>query len=194
MRGLWTVKRPTMSGNLATSMARVFEADPAGLLAAVRRGDAAAQGEFFEQHKQSVANQILRMTGEPAWVDELVREVFIAVFGRREPLGGHAGVHTWLHRITTDKVRGAWNARPRGGPLDGRAPSDETAQGKLNSFYRALGDLPPKYRDAFVCRALEDMSLQQASDELGVPISTVSYRARRAEELLCEALGMKGLV
>jgi RNA polymerase sigma-70 factor (ECF subfamily) len=36
------------------------------------------------------------------------------------------------------------------------------------------------------------MSLQEASEALDIPISTVSYRARRAEDLLCEALGIPG--
>ena len=52
----------------------------------------------------------------------------------------------------------------------------------------ALGKLPDKLREAFTARAIEGMSLIEASAALGIPISTVSYRTRRAEQLLCAAL------
>jgi RNA polymerase sigma-70 factor (ECF subfamily) len=34
------------------------------------------------------------------------------------------------------------------------------------------------------------MSLKEASAVLNAPVSTVSYRTRRAEKLLCQALGV----
>jgi RNA polymerase sigma-70 factor, ECF subfamily len=52
--------------------------------------------------------------------------------------------------------------------------------------------LSAKLREAFVVRVIEGMSLHEASEVLGVPISTVSYRTRRAEELLCKALDIPG--
>jgi RNA polymerase sigma-70 factor (ECF subfamily) len=55
-------------------------------------------------------------------------------------------------------------------------------------LYAALGGLPAKLREAFVARVIEGMSLQEAGEALEVPISTVSYRTRRAEDLLCAAL------
>ncbi|MDC0672406.1 hypothetical protein [Nannocystis radixulma] len=45
-------------------------------------------------------------------------------------------------------------------------------------------------REAFVARALEGMELREASAALQVPISTVSWRTRRAEAMLCESLGL----
>ena len=41
-------------------------------------------------------------------------------------------------------------------------------------------------------RVLEGMTLKEASTALGVGISTLSYRTRKAEQLLCEALGIPG--
>ncbi len=183
-------------------MAATLDADPIALLAAVRRGDAAAQAEFFESHKDAVARQIMRMTGDAGWVDDLVQEVFIAAFSRLGSFRGDAAVGTWLHRITVNKVRNAWDSRRRRLARESEAvrpevsehdaPDDEVAAAEqLRQFYAALGELPGKYRDAFVCRVIEELPLEDASAELGVPISTVSYRARRAEALLAKALGLE---
>ena len=69
-------------------------------------------------------------------------------------------------------------------------PQEAPARQQRDRLYRALGELPDKLREAFVARAIEGMNLQEASAALGVPISTVSYRTRRAEKLLCDALGI----
>ena len=55
-------------------------------------------------------------------------------------------------------------------------------------LYTALATLPDKLREAFVARAIEGLSLLEAAAILGAPISTISYRTRRAEQLLCAAL------
>ena len=184
-------------------MVATLDADPIALLAGVRRGDAAAQAEFFERHKDAVARQIMRMTGDAGWVDDLVQEVFIAAFSRLDSFRGEAAVGTWLHRITVNKVRNAWDSRRRRLARESEAvrpdvseqgaPDDEIAASQqLRHFYEVLSGLPSKFRDAFVCRVIEELSLEDSSAALGVPISTVSYRARRGEALIAEAMGLEG--
>lgn len=190
-----------MFGTLTWPMASTLEADPAALVDAVRRGDSAAQAEFFERHKDAVARQVMRMTGDASWVDDLVQEVFISAFSRLESFRGDASLETWLHRITMNKVRNAWDSRRRRMAREAKviqpeatehdAPDDGVAASEqLERFYEALSGLPPKYRDAFVCRVIEELSLEDTSAALEIPISTASYRARRAEALLSAALGL----
>jgi RNA polymerase sigma-70 factor (ECF subfamily) len=171
------------------------------VLAAARRGEASALAELFEAHRDRVARVVLRMTGDPTVVDDLVQEVFIAAFAAIREFRGDAQLDTWLHAIASNKVRNWWDSRRRREAREQRAgtlttsevssPEDEAAAAEhLRRFYAALGALPDKLREAFTARAIERMSLAEASTALGVPVSTVSYRTRRAEELLCEALGL----
>lgn len=191
-----------MFGTLSWPMASTLEADPAALVAAVRRGDTAAQAEFFDRHKDAVARQVMRMSGDAGWVDDMVQEVFIAAFSRLESFRGDASIETWLHRITMNKVRNAWDSRRRRMAREAKVVRPEATQHdapdegvaaseQLERFYMALAELPAKYRDAFVCRVIEELSLEETSAALDVPISTVSYRARRAEAMLTEALGLE---
>jgi RNA polymerase sigma-70 factor (ECF subfamily) len=182
---------------------RARDWDPRELLDRARRHDPVAQRALFELHKDRVAAQIQRMTGDPTAVDDLVQEVFIAAFSNLETFRGDSQLRTWLYRIATNKVRNWWDSDQRRRRRERRAseiPGDQpnTPQEDLEArehrerLYAAIGSLSTKLREAFVARVIEGMSLQEASETLEVPISTVSYRTRRAEDLLCEALGIPG--
>ncbi len=171
------------------------------LLQAAQRGDPAAQSRLFDLHHERVAQQILRMTGDPNAVDDLVQEVFISAFAALPRFRGDARLGTWLYTIAANKVRNWWDSnrrRKRREDVAARVPIApvETPEQQLESvrhrerLYEALGTLPHPLREAFVARAVESRSLQETSKLLGVPVSTVSYRTRRAEKLLCEALGI----
>ncbi len=182
-------------------MARTNDADDSAILAA-QRGDPAAQRALFSTHKDDVARQVQRMTGDASAVDDLVQEVFIAAFSALPGFRRDAQIETWLFRITVNKVRNWWDAKRRRQRREdrvARSPREPTATPEdevdttehRKRLYAALGELPDKYREAFTARAIENLSLQEASSRLGVPISTVSYRTRKAEERLCAMLGLE---
>jgi RNA polymerase sigma-70 factor, ECF subfamily len=182
-------------------MARTRDADESASLAAAQRGDRAAQSALFLAHKDDVARQVQRMTGDPGAVDDLVQEVFIAAFSALPGFRRDAQLDTWLYRITVNKVRNWWDAKRRrrrredrvaGSPQEPVAtPEDEVdVTQHRRRLYAALGELPDKYREAFTARAIDNLSLQEASARLGVPVSTVSYRTRKAEARLCAILGL----
>lgn len=170
-------------------------------ITAACRGDAAAQRMFFQRHSARVARQILRMTGDPAAVDDLTQEVFIAAFDALSRFRGASKVETWMYTIAANKVRNWWDANKRrrkreqrgtDGPREAPAtPEDEFVRSRhAKRLYAALGRLPAKYREAFIARGIEKLSLKDAAEALGVGSSTLLYRARRAEQLLCEELGI----
>jgi RNA polymerase sigma-70 factor (ECF subfamily) len=169
------------------------------LIERARRHDPAAQRLLFEMHKDRLAAQLQRMTGTPAAVDDLVQEVFVSAFRNLDNFRGDSQLGTWLYRIATNQARKWWDSDRRRRRRELRAserlpdasttPHEDLEQREHHErLYVALGSLPAKLREAFVARVIEGMSLQEASAALGLPISTVSYRTRRAEDLLCAAL------
>lgn len=175
--------------------------DEAELVARARRQDPVALRSLFELHKDRVSAQLQRMIGDTTAVDDLVQEVFISAFTNLHKFRGDSQMHTWLYRIAANKARNWWDSNRRRRRREHRAasaplPDPATPQDQLEHrehharLYAALGRLSPKLREAFVARVIEGLSLVEASAALGVPISTVSYRTRRAEALLCEALGV----
>lgn len=174
---------------------------PADCLAAAQQGDRDAQAAIFAEHRDRVARQLLRMVGDPAAVDDLVQEVFIAAFTALPGFRGEAALSTWLYTIAANKVRNWWDSQRRRRARELAQPqrphaSDDTPEDDMMAaqererLYAALGSLPHKLREAFVARAIEGMSLADAATALDAPVSTISYRTRRAEQRLCEALGI----
>jgi RNA polymerase sigma-70 factor (ECF subfamily) len=181
------------------------DADESDVLAAAQRGDRGAQATLFQRYRNRVAHQILRMCGDPAAVDDLVQEVFIAAFAALPRFRREARLSTWLYTIAINRVRNFWDAsrrrkrresvatREAGNVREGITDTPEedlAAQQQRELLYATLPTLPDKMREAFVARAIEGMSLIEASVALGAPVSTVSFRTRRAEQMLCEALGL----
>jgi RNA polymerase sigma-70 factor (ECF subfamily) len=177
------------------------DTDESSVLQAAQRGDRTAQAQLFTRYRDRVARQLLRMVGDPAAVDDLVQEVFIAAFSALPRFRGDAQLATWLYAIATNRTRNWWDSQRRRRrrediaanqpPEEPVSPeSDLEAQQQRERLYAALGNLPDKLREAFVARAIEGMNLIEASAALDAPISTVSYRTRRAEQMLCAALGI----
>jgi RNA polymerase sigma-70 factor (ECF subfamily) len=172
------------------------------LLSAAQLGDASAQALLYQEHRAFVARHVLRMTGDAHCVEDLVQEVFIAAFTALPGFRRHSCLQTWLYAIATNKVRNWWASTRRRNtreslvaasrppaPVD--TPEDDAlATDHRRQLYDALGRLPDKLREAFTLRAISGLDLREASEVLGVPISTVSYRTRRAEALLCAELGI----
>jgi RNA polymerase sigma factor (sigma-70 family) len=74
---------------------------------------AAAQGVLFHRYRERVARQVLRMCGDPAAVDDIVQDVFIAAFAALPRFRGDAQLGTWLYTIATNRVRNYWDAQRR---------------------------------------------------------------------------------
>lgn len=182
----------------------VLHGDLEVLIERARQGDPAAQRAIFDRHKDRVAAQIQRMTGDPTVVDDLLQDVFIAAFANLRGFRGDSQIRTWLYRIATNKVRNWWDSTRRRRRREHRAgelpiepatnpQEDLEIREHRERLYQALGELPAKLREAFVARVIEGLSLQDASEAFDVPVSTISYRTRRAEEVLCRALGLSRL-
>lgn len=180
---------------------RARAVDPRELIARARRHDPAAQRALVELHRDRVAAQLQRMTGAAAAVDDLVQDVFIAAFVRIDRFPSDRQLHTWLYGLANEVARAWWSRDRRRGRREQQAceqPDDmpETPHDQLERveqrerLYAALGSLPAKQREPFVALVIEGLSDQDVAEALGLPGVIASERKRRAEERLCQALGL----
>jgi RNA polymerase sigma-70 factor (ECF subfamily) len=179
---------------------RTTDPEDPTVVAAAQVGDRAAQAVIFAAYKQSVARWIVRMTRDGTSVDDLVQEVFIAAFAALPRFRGEAKLRSWLRSIATNHVRNWWDSQNRrqqrewtayllhGEEVDEPPDVELENRRQRERLCRALESLPHSLREAFVARTLAGMDLREASVALKVPLSTVSWRARRAEAMLCEFL------
>jgi len=166
------------------------------LIARLAGGDDTALRELFSRHASWLAAR-LRAVLPPADVEDVLQETFLAAWrGARayQPQGACGG---WLWSIA--RRQAALLLRRRGplpGPLvaDGAAygpslvDSAETATARAD-LERAVADLEPAEREVWQLMYVEDRSVAQAAELIGIPPGTVKSRAHRARRLLRAALG-----
>ncbi|MNP31100.1 ECF RNA polymerase sigma factor SigW [compost metagenome] len=77
-------------------------------------------------------------------------------------------------------------------PSDDRTPESELLISETKQIvYEAIEGLPVKYKSVMILRYLQDMSLQEISDVLGMPVTTIKTRVHRGREFLRKKLESK---
>ena len=179
------------------------------LVARIGRGDHAAFEALMRRYNGRlfrVARGILKDDGE---AEDAVQEAYLEAFRHIAEYRGDAQVSTWLTRIAINQalMRLRRHKRERGVlqfPGDaGGAPQDEgvmmdrTTESPAAATLRAeirktverrIDELPAAFRAVFVMRDVEEMTVQETADCLGVPSATVRTRLFRARALLRDAL------
>jgi len=158
----------------------------------LRGGDKPALAELYERHEAALYRYALCMSGSRSIAEETVQEVFcrlIAGAGRFDERRGT--LEAWLYGVARNLAR-----RMVGG---GTEPVAEAASGddllgelledeRTVSLYRALDELPPRYREVVLLCDLEERSYEAAAKLLECPVGTVRSRLHRARLLLSARL------
>jgi RNA polymerase sigma-70 factor (ECF subfamily) len=179
------------------------------LLVRLRNGDLAAFEPLMRRHNQMLfraARSILKSDEE---AEDAVQEAYLLAYRSLPSFRGHASLATWLtrivineslHRLRRDRTR-TQVIEIGGGPEHDAAfesAQDQSADGfPEQSAMRAdaqrllesrIDALPDAFRTVFVLRSLEEMSVPEIAECLGIPEATVRTRHFRARSLLRESL------
>ena len=172
-------------------------------LARARRGDREAFRALVERYERPVFALLGRMllrAGRQSLVEDLAQETFVRVFRGLPSFGsdGRSNVSAWIltiaARLAIDELR---RHQPRFESFDARtiavaAPTstDEPSERRrvAAAIERAVEQLGPEYRAAFLLREVHDMDYESIADALRVDIGTVKSRLSRARAALRRAL------
>jgi RNA polymerase sigma-70 factor (ECF subfamily) len=154
-----------------------------------------------------VARAILR---DDAEAEDALQDAYIDAYRHIDGFQGTATLSTWLTRVVANQalmhlrrrrrhsVVVSFDAAAAGDP-DRRIPEppDERTESPPDTALRAevrrlierrIDELPMAFRTVFVMRDVEDMTVQETADCLGIPAATVRTRLFRARALLRAAL------
>jgi len=152
------------------------------------------------------ARSIVRDDNE---AEDIVQEAYVNAFSNLASFRGDAGLATWLTRITLNEALA--RVRRRRPTVELAAldaverdrvqiipfplmamntdPERTAAQREIRCLIeRAIDDLPEPFRVVFVMREIEDLSVEETADFLGLRQATVKTRLHRARRLLRKAL------
>lgn len=170
------------------------EPDDRALMQAHVDGDPHAFGMLVQRHRNRLWAVALRTLSDREEAADALQDALISAFRNAHTYRGDAAVTTWLHRVVVnaclDRIRRR-QARPTVplGDRDVASHRDDAGRVEARLDVRAaLAALPEAQRVALVLVDMEDLSVAEAAELLGVPEGTVKSRCFRGRVALAVAL------
>jgi RNA polymerase sigma-70 factor, ECF subfamily len=149
---------------------------------------------LFDSHAAFVWRVLARHGVPRRELDDGCQEVFLVLYRRANELIAGSNVRTWLYgvavRVALGMRRRAYHRRElltevaleQGGPAQ---PFEALWSRELHQqLTAALATLPRVRREVFVLYELEDMTIGEAAEALGVPENTAMYRLHAARDAI----------
>lgn len=154
-------------------------------LAAARLGEAWALERFYHQHQSRVYGLCMRLLGRCEDAEDAMQATFVRAFRELPRFRGDSSARTWLYRIAVNEALGMLRRRRDLAPPDEQVPG--TADTGLSATERiavqvALARLKPDHRAVLVLRFWEELSYEEVAEVLGLSLSAVKMRVKRARD------------
>jgi len=160
-------------------------------------GDREAFGEIVRRWERKIFALCFGMLGREDDARDAAQETFISAYRSLSGFRGDAKVSSWLHRIAvnqclTFKRRAKTRSEEYLDSEDGseerifiaplhNSPSRQAEQvERLRLVRTAVSSLPTDLRQVIVMKEFEEMTFQEISDTLELPLSTVKSRVYTA--------------
>lgn len=178
----------------------------------VAKGEEAAFRLLMRRHNQLLYRTARSILRDDAEAEDALQEAYIQAYNSIGSFRGDAKLSTWLVRIVVNAALGRLRKNRRGAEIialdseaDARVPeeADLSAESETQPEREALraqtrriieskiDELPEAFRTVFVLRAVEEMSVEEAAEVLGIPEATVRSRLFRARGLLRASLSQE---
>src|SRR5499427_8727902 len=157
-----------------------------------RRGDLGAFEELYKAHSGRLYSLACRMLGNPADAEDLLQEIFLSAHRKLDSFRGEAALGTWLYRLGMNQILDHVRSRAgRAGQVtDGLDDATTLADASGHrladraidriDLERALGELPPGCRAAFLLHDVEGLEHKEIGDVLGIAEGTSKSQVHKA--------------
>ncbi|MBN2211057.1 MAG: RNA polymerase sigma factor [Sedimentisphaerales bacterium] len=161
-------------------------------------GDAAAFDELIAQYAPQTARLSQRLLNWRAdLAEDVVQDVFMAVWTHRRKFRGDCSLATWITRITVNQCRSyrrrhllAFRRQKEVIETQRQAgddtPPDFVRAEQSRRIRQCIARLPNPWREVVVLRYLEEMPIGQIAEALKVNTNIVNMRLSRARQRLRE--------
>lgn len=191
---------------LTQALAQEDDAKLARLIAA---GDRAAFVRMMRLHNRRLYRLARAVLRDDAEAEDALQEAYLAAYKAIAGYRAQASLATWLSRLVLNECMGRQRRQARRNnvaPMFSMTDSDGTEHdmadvkgadapdGALERsevralLERKLDALPQAYRVVFVLRCVEELSVEETAQYLGIPEATVRSRHFRARSMLRESL------
>lgn len=178
----------------------------AAYVAQALAGDRDAFRALVERHSKTIFRLAYRMTGNEQDAEEVVQDTFLRAYRRLDKFESRANFGTWLYRIAVNcsldlrrKRRPEIERReaedPEGSESVSQIPTAAPTPDRLllsaelgTHVQKALLELSPMERSAFLLRHFEGLSIEEIGQTLGLRTSATKNTVFRAVQKLRRTL------
>jgi RNA polymerase sigma-70 factor (ECF subfamily) len=159
--------------------------DDATLLERIVARDAGSVSTLYDRHARLLFNLILRILRDRADAEDVLQEVFVAVWTRAESYNPTLGPPAaWLVRIARNRAIDRFRSNAARGRLADAsqnlapaAPASSSPE-ERHDVVRALGVLPPEQRELVEQAYFMGLTHSELAARFGLPLGTVKTRVR----------------
>jgi len=185
------------------------DAEEKKLILLAQDGDESALESLLSLHQDMIYRTSLKlMAGNDEEAFDLSQEVLMTAFRKIGQFRAESKFSTWLYRMTTNLAKNRYvvinrerkrfvsmenkkddDDRPMEWQDEGVSPRTQAiGNEQMQLMEERLADLEPEWREIIVLRFIEDMSYEEISDTLDLPLGTVKSRINRARRALRDAM------
>ncbi len=182
--------------------------DEAQMIASILAGNTQEFHELIRPHERSVYVMARSLLQNEADAEDAAQEAFLKAFRNLSTFRGDAKFGTWLISITLNEARSRLRARKTmkeeslDEPVEGEGhvspallrdwreiPSESLERQEVRLMLQdAIAGLPHIYREIFLLRDVEDLSVSESAAALGISVASVKVRLHRARIMLQKKL------
>jgi RNA polymerase sigma-70 factor, ECF subfamily len=182
--------------------------DEAEIIASILAGNTQAFHDLIRPHERSVYAMALAMLHNEADAEDAAQEAFLKAFRNLASFRGEAKFSTWLVSIALNEARSRLRSKKamKMESLDTPPEGEETVTPALLRDWReipsealerkelrhllqqAVVDLPLIYREVFLLRDVEELSINESAEALGITVASVKVRLHRARIMMQKKL------
>lgn len=175
-----------------------------------RVGDHGAFEAIMRAHNRLLYRFVRNLVPADADAEDIIQDTYIKAFRAIDRFDGRARLSTWLVKIALHEVynRGrktrmteqldnvenvismTAHLRPSGGLVAAATtPEQDAARDQIRRYLEvAIAQLPEDFRTVFILRGIEEFSVDETAEMLGIPAATVSTRFHRARARMRDLL------
>ena len=168
--------------------------DDLALANRARTGEVEAFEALYRRHSPAVFGLALRMLHNRTDAEDMVQEIFLSAYRKLDRYEGRSAFSTWLYRLGMNRCLDQLRSRSakeqsRNESLDASLPGPRRVGGSKGlELERAIGQLSPSARAAFLLHDVEGYGHREIGEMLGIAVGTSKSLVHRARMQLRERL------
>ena len=186
-----------------------FELSDEILIKKFQEGDVGAYNQLVNRFKDRLLNFIYRFVNDLDLAEDLVQDTLLKLYTHKDSYQEIAKFSTWLYTIAANLARTELRKKKRRKTFsvtelsredrefiiassDVDPSQDFSSQNFEKSVQRALAELPDDFKTIIILRDIQELSYDEISKIVDVPLGTVKSRINRGRVKLQQLLKKKG--